>query len=115
MSTWRQAQILRVFISESAAYNGRPLFQAIVEAAREQGLAGATVLHGVMGYAGTSDIHRSSILRLAENLPMVVEIVDTEERLSAFMPLLEQMMEHGLVTVEDIQMKSFSGNHVSSG
>ena len=82
----RSAMRVRVFVGEDERYRGRPLFQAIVLAAREEGLAGATVFRGFMGYAPHADIATAGILRLAENLPVVVDIVDSEERIGSFMP-----------------------------
>jgi len=82
----RSATRVRVFVGEDERYQGRPLFEAIVLAAREEGLAGATVFKGFMGYAPHADIATAGILRLAENLPVVVDIVDSEEKIGSFMP-----------------------------
>ncbi|CAN5134271.1 DUF190 domain-containing protein [soil metagenome] len=94
---------VRVFIGEDERYRGRPLFEAIVLAAREQGLAGATVFRGFMGYAPHADISTAGILRLAENLPVVVDIVDDEERVDSFLPFLERAVKTGIVISSDVE------------
>ena len=99
-----EAQLLRIFIGESDKRHGRPLYELIVEDARRRGLAGATVLRGTMGFGKNSRIHTAKILRLSEDLPMVVEIVDTPERIAAFLPDLDNMIEDGMVTLEKVQV-----------
>ncbi len=99
-----QAQLLRIFIGESDRSAGKPLYEAIVLAAREAGLAGATVLRGLEGFGAHSRIHTARILRLSEDLPIVVEIVDSEERIAAFLPRLDAMVSEGLVTLERVQV-----------
>lgn len=99
----RRAKRVRVFIGEDERYRGRPLFEAIVLAAREQGLAGATVFKGFMGYSPHADIATAGILRLAENLPMVVDIVDSEERIDGFLPFLRRAVETGIVISSDVE------------
>ncbi len=99
-----QAQLLRIFIGESDRAEGRPLFEAIVRAAREAGLAGATVLRGLEGFGARSRIHTARILRLSEDLPIVVEIVDRADRIAAFLPRLDAMVGEGLVTLETVQV-----------
>ncbi|MFL6540568.1 MAG: DUF190 domain-containing protein [Chthoniobacterales bacterium] len=94
------AALLRIFVGESDRWNYQPLYEAIVMKAREQHLAGATVLRGPMGFGATSRIHTAKILRLSADLPMVIEIIDTEEKVNAFLPALDQMMDGGLVTIE---------------
>jgi len=96
----RDGQLLRIFIGESDRWAGRPLYEAIVEEARGQGLAGATVFRGFEGYGARSRVHTTRILRLSEDLPVVIEIVDTEEKIQAFLPRLDAMVKEGLVTVE---------------
>lgn len=93
----RRARRVRVFVGEDERYQGRPLFEAIVLAAKEHGLAGATVFKGFMGYAPHADIATAGILRLAENLPVVVDIVDSEERIEEFMPFLRRAVRTGIV------------------
>jgi PII-like signaling protein len=95
---------LRIFIGESDRYQGRPLYEALVLQARETGLAGATVLRSPLGYGATSHLHTAKILRLSQDLPMVIEIVDTKEKIDAFLPLLDTMMAGGLVTLEPVQV-----------
>jgi PII-like signaling protein len=94
------AVLLRVFIGESDRYQHRPLYEAIVLRARELQLAGATVLRGPMGFGKSSHLHTAKILRLSMDLPIVVEIVDSEEKINAFLPVLDEMMGGGLVTLE---------------
>ena len=96
----REGQLLRIFIGESDRWAGRPLYEALVEEARKQGLAGATVFRGFEGFGAHSRIHTTRILRLSEDLPVLVEIVDSEERIQAFLPVLDEMVKEGLVTVE---------------
>jgi PII-like signaling protein len=96
----RDGQLLRVFVGESDRWHGAPLYEAIVQEARKQGLAGATVFRGCEGFGAHSRIHTARILRLSEDLPMVIEIVDTEDKIQAFLPSLDQMVAEGLVTME---------------
>src|SRR6266481_5351191 len=98
-----QAELLRIFVGESDKHGHRPLYEVIVEEARKRGMAGATVLRGTLGFGAHSRIHSAKILRLSEDLPMVVEIVDTAERIEAFLPDLDEMMDEGLVTVEKVR------------
>ncbi len=92
--------LLRVFIGESDKWQGAPAYEAIVMKAREMHLAGATVIKGVMGYGVSSRLHTAKVLRLSEDLPVIVEIVDSREKLEQFLPFIEQVMTHGLVTLE---------------
>ena len=94
------AVLLRIFIGESDRYQDQALYQAIVLKARELALAGATVLRGPMGFGKSSHLHTAKILRLFMDLPIVIEIVDTEEKVNAFLPVLDEMMGGGLVTLE---------------
>lgn len=96
----KNASLLRVFIGESDKWKGRPLYQALVEAARAEGLAGATVLKGFVGYGRNSELHTASLLRLSEDLPVVVEIVDATSKLTRFVRRVDAMMGDGLVTIE---------------
>ena len=107
MKLQAEAQLLRIFIGENDQYQGRPLYEAIVQRAREAGLAGATVLRGVLGYGAHSRIHTAKILRLSEDLPMVVEIVDREDRIGQFLPQLDQMIAEGLITLEKVQVIAY--------
>ncbi len=96
----RKGKLLRIFIGDADKWEGKPLHQALVEAARAQGLAGATVLHGVMGFGAHSRLHTASILRLSTDLPVIIEIVDLPERIEAFLPTVDTMVQEGLVTIE---------------
>lgn len=100
MTLPRDGQLLRVFIGESDRWGGLPLYEAIVQEARKRGLAGATVLRGTEGFGAHSRIHTTRILRLSQDLPVIVEIVDTEEKIQAFLPVLDEMVQEGLATVE---------------
>ncbi len=104
MKLFTEARLLRVFIGESDRYEGRPLYQAIVELARRRELAGATVLRGYMGYGANSRIHSARIMRLSEDLPIVIEIVDEPERIGAFAAELDGMIQEGLVTMEKVEV-----------
>ena len=107
MNLPENAYLLRIFIGESDKAEGRPLYQLLVEKAREHGMAGATVLRGFLGYGGTSRVHTAKILRLSEDLPMVVEIVDTEEKIQGFLPLLDELITEGLVTLEKAKVITY--------
>jgi uncharacterized protein len=98
------AVLLRIFIGESDRYQHRPLYEAIVLKARELELAGATVLRGPMGFGKSSHLHTAKILRLSIDLPIVIEIVDTEEKVNAFLPVLDEMIGGGLVTLESAKV-----------
>ena len=98
------AMLLRVFIGENDRCEGRPLYEAIVLKAREMHLAGATVLRGPMGFGHSSRLHTTKILRLSEDLPLVIEIVDSEERIKEFLPILDKIMGSGLVTLEKVKI-----------
>lgn len=102
-----EAELLRVFIGESDRHEGRPLYEAIVLAARKRGMAGATVLRGLMGFGAHSRMHTTKILRLSEDLPLIIEIVDKPERIEAFLPLLDEMIGEGLVTLERAQVIAY--------
>lgn len=99
-----ESELLRIFIGESDKHRGRPLYEVIVEEARRRGLAGATVLRGMIGFGANSRIHTAKILRLSEDLPMVIEIVDTADKIAAFLPDLDGMIEEGLVTLEKVRV-----------
>jgi hypothetical protein len=108
-----EALLLRIFIGESDTRGGRPLHEVIVEEARKRGMAGATVLRGFLGFGANSRIHTTKILRLSEDLPVVVEIVDAEERVHAFLPVLDAMISEGLVTLEKVKVIAY--RHDSRG
>ena len=106
----KQALLLRIFIGENDRHEDRPLYEAIVLKARETHLAGATVLRGPMGYGHSSRVHTTKILRLSEDLPLVIEIVDSEEKINGFLPILDAMMSSGLVTLEKVQVLQYGPN-----
>jgi PII-like signaling protein len=104
MKVEEKAALLRIFIGENDRFGQHPLYEAIVLKAREQGLAGATVLRGPMGFGHSSRLHTAKILRLSEDLPVVVEIIDSEQNITAFLPLLEEMVKGGLVSIEEVRI-----------
>jgi PII-like signaling protein len=104
MQVPKEAMLLRIFIGEDDHADGRPLYEAIVTTAREMQLAGATVLRGPMGFGRSSRLHTAKILRLSEDLPVVIEIVDAEERIKALLVAIEPMIGSGLVTLEKVQV-----------
>jgi PII-like signaling protein len=105
----KDAMLLRIFIGEGDELKGAPLYQKIVEKAREQKLAGATVLRGPMGFGKSSHLHTAKILRLSMDLPMIIEIVDTEDKIQGFLPHLDGMIQGGLVTLEKVQALMYRG------
>ena len=102
-----EGQLLRIFIGESDKWKGLPLYEAIILKARETGIAGATMLRGLMGYGANSRIHTAKILRLSEDLPIVVEIVDGREKIAALLPLIEEMVGDGLITLENVRVLQY--------
>lgn len=111
----REATLLRIFIGESDRWEHRPLHEAIVLRAREAHLAGATVLRGAMGFGKSSRLHTSKILRLSMDLPVVIEIVDSREKIEAFLPQLDPMIGGGLVTMENVQVIEYRGGDRGAG
>jgi len=109
----RQAKLLRIFFGEDDKFGGKPLYECIVLKARELHLAGATVLRGPMGFGHSSRVHTAKILRLSEDLPIVVEIVDSREKIDAFLPVLDGMMGSGLVTIEQIEVLQYGPDSVN--
>ena len=103
----RDAVLLRIFIGESERSDHKPLYEAIVLKARELQLGGATVLRGPMGFGKSSHLHSAKILRLSEDLPMVIEIVDSQAKIDSFLPVLDKMMGSGLITVEKVQVLQY--------
>lgn len=104
------AKLVRIFIGESDHWEGRPLYEALVHKARDMGLAGATVLRGIEGYGANSIVHTTRILRMSEDLPVVVEIVDTEDRIDAFCEIATEMVREGLVTAERVQILKYQSS-----
>lgn len=108
------AVLLRVFIGESDRWEHRPLYEAIVLKAREMHLAGATVLRGPMGFGKSSRLHTAKILRLSADLPLVIELVDSREKIDSFLPVLDKMICGGLVTMENVKVLEYRGSEPSS-
>jgi PII-like signaling protein len=111
----RDAVLLRIFIGEDDRHAHQPLYEAIVLKAREMHLAGATVLRGPMSFGHSSRLHTTKILRLSEDLPFVIEIVDSEDKINAFLPVLDAMMGSGLVTLEKVQVLQYGSNGKTQG
>jgi uncharacterized protein len=103
----QDARLLRIFIGESDTHDTQPLYQAIVEVFRRNGLAGATVLRGIEGFGKSSILHAAHILRLSEDLPIVIECVDTAEKIEAILPTLDEMIGDGLVTMERVEVRVY--------
>lgn len=101
--------LLRIFVGETDRLHGKPLFEEIVLKAREMNLAGATVVRGIMGFGASSRIHSSKILRLSEDLPIVIEIVDTEEKINTFLPFLNENVKEGMITLEKVNIIKYCG------
>ncbi len=110
MKAQSEAELLRIFIGESDKHEGRPLYEVIVEEARRRGFAGATVLRGALGFGANSRIHTTKILRLSEDLPVVIEIVDEPDKIAAFLPDLDHMIKEGLVTLEKVRVLVYRDN-----
>ena len=107
MTLPRNAKLLRIFIGEDAKFEDKPLYEAVVLKARALHLAGATVLRGAVGFGHSSRLHTTKILALSQDLPLVIEIVDTQEKFDAFLPVLDAMMPSGLVTLEQVQVLQY--------
>ena len=102
-----EGKLLRIFIGESDKHGRKPLYQAIVEMLREEGMAGATVLRGIEGFGANSHLHTARILRVSEDLPIVIEVVDTAERIEEIMPKLDEMVTDGMVTLERVEVVTY--------
>lgn len=100
-------KLVRIYVGEADRWHGKSLYNAIVERARREGLAGATVTRGIEGFGAHSRIHTASILRLSEDLPIKIEIIDTAERIERFLPLLDEMVGEGLITVQDCEIVKY--------
>jgi len=109
----QDAMLLRIFIGESDRWKHQPLYEAIVLQAREMHLAGATVLRGPMGFGKSSRLHTAKILRLSLDLPIVIEIVDTEEKINAFLPTIDPMIQGGMVTLEKVRVLNYRAGQES--
>lgn len=108
-----KAKAVTIFVGDADQWHGKPLYAAIVERAREFGLAGATVHRGLMGFGANSRIHTASILRLSEDLPVTIQIVDKEERIEEFLPELDEMVAEGLVMTWDVTIEKYVANRAS--
>ena len=109
-----EGRLLRVFVGESDRWEGRPLYEAIVRKVREKGLAGATVLRGMQGFGSHSRIHTTKILRLSEDLPIIIEIVDKAERIEGILPELDRMVTEGLITQERVHVIAYRHNEAGA-
>jgi len=105
-----QAKLLRIYIGETDRWHGQPLYMAILLKAREMGLAGGTVFRGIAGYGANSVIHTANILRLSEDLPVVIEIVDADAKIQAFLPVLDEMVKEGLIVMREVEVVKYAGN-----
>jgi len=106
-----EAQLLRIFIGESDQWHGKPVYEAIVLKARELHMAGATVLRGPMGFGANSRLHTVKVLRLSEDLPVIIEVVDAEEKIRLLLPHIDEMVNEGLVTLENVHVIKYTANH----
>ena len=95
-----EGKLLRIFVGEADKWNGRPLYEEIVALARKKEMAGATAIKGFLGFGAKSHMHSAKVLRLSEDLPVIIEIVDSEEKIAQFIPYLDEMVKEGLVTIE---------------
>ncbi|HAM00606.1 MAG TPA: hypothetical protein DCQ30_00015 [Acidimicrobiaceae bacterium] len=109
-----EGKLLRIFIGESDTWHGKPLYQAIVEHLRGEGIAGATVLRAMEGFGAKSHLHTTRLLRLSEDLPLVIEVVDTEDNINRVLPALDEMMADGLVTLERVEVITYRAEGPSS-
>jgi hypothetical protein len=105
-----QGLLVRMYIGESDHWHGKPLYQAIVERLRERGLAGATVLRGIEGFGAKAHLHTTRLLRLSEDLPVLIEVVDQEDRIRAILPELDAMVGDGLITLEKVEVIAYRAN-----
>jgi PII-like signaling protein len=108
-----EGKLLRIFIGERDQWQGSPLYEAIVMMAKREKMAGATVLKGMMGFGCKSHLHTANLLRLSEDLPLIVEIVDGEEKIKAFIPKLDEMVQEGLITIEDAHVVMYRANETN--
>jgi PII-like signaling protein len=104
MKISEDGQLLRIFIGESDRWQGKPLYEAIILKAREMGLAGATMLRGLMGFGAASRIHTAKILRLSQDMPIVIEIVDSADKIESLLPIVDEMVQEGMVTLEKVRV-----------
>lgn len=109
-----EGYLLRIFVGETDKYHGKPLFEQIVLKAKELNIAGATVLRGLMGFGANSRLHSATLLRLSDDLPIVIELVDTEEKLNKLIPFLDETVEEGLVTMEKVRVIKYRHSEAGS-
>jgi PII-like signaling protein len=105
-----EGKLLRIFVGEADRWDEQPLYEAIVLEAKRQGLAGATAIKGFMGFGCKSHLHTAKLLRLSEDLPIIIEIVDSEEKIAKFLPKLDEMVKEGLITLEKVQVVMYRAN-----
>lgn len=105
-----RGKALRIYIGESDSWHGRPLYQAIVRRLREEGFAGATVLRGIEGFGAHSRLHTARVLRMSEDLPVLIEVIDREDRIRGALPIVDEMVTEGLVTLEDVDVLFYRAN-----
>ena len=110
MKNESEASLLRIFIGESDKYKMKSLYEVILEEARKAGMAGGTVIRGCLGYGANSVIHTSKVLRLSEDLPIIIEIIDSEEKIKSFLPKVDELVKEGLVTIEKAHVIFYRGN-----
>lgn len=111
-----QQVLMRIFIGEADRYGNKPLYQALVELFRREGVAGATVLRGTMGFGAKSHLHTANLLRLSQDLPVVIEVVDTQEHIDGLLPRLDEMVREGLITMEKVRVVRYAaGSRPESG
>lgn len=104
------AVLLRIFVGENDKWDGKPLYEAITLKARELGIAGATVVRGLMGFGANSHMHTAKVLRLSEDLPMIIELVDSEEKINRLRPFLDEAVQEGLITAENVRIVTYRSN-----
>ena len=109
-----EAELLRIFIGEADKYEGKPLYEVITSLARQKGMAGTTVIRGLMGFGAHSRMHTAKILRLSEDLPIIIEIVDEPEKIQAFLPEIDKMIKEGLVTLEKISVIAYRSDSTAN-
>ena len=105
-------KLLRIFIGEADKWKGEPLYEAIIHLAKKEGMAGATAIKGFIGFGCKSHMHTAKLLRLSEDLPIVVEMVDSEEKINRFLPHLDEMVKEGLITLERVNVIMYRADHV---
>ncbi len=107
-------KLLRIFIGEADKWKSQPLYEAIIHLAKKEGMAGATAIKGFMGFGCKSHMHTAKLLRLSEDLPIIVEMVDSEEKINRFLPHLDEMVKEGLITLENVNVIMYRADHPKS-